>query len=266
MSPDEHAVCVVSFFLAVILWGRFYWLAAATLPGARGRSGRTALLLAPAIALIACELILITLAARDVRNSPTYLGFYSVVAAAWLSLFTSVLTLSGISPRDDVFERSNRAAGWACTGAILGAAFCFAGGNVGDGPGWWVVLFSAALATFALFVLWLIVELFAGFSESITVDRDDGAGLRLAGALAGLGLILGRAVSGDWRSAEATIEDFVNGGWPALVLSAAVVIMERSYQSSAGRRSPNILVQGLVPALSYVGSAAIYLAIIRVRP
>ena len=38
---------------------------------------------------------------------------------------------------------ATRAAVPAVVGALVGVTFCYAGGNIGDGPGWWVVVFSA---------------------------------------------------------------------------------------------------------------------------
>ena len=76
-----------------------------------------------------------------------------------------------------------------------------------------MVIFSAALSTGAFFLLWAAVEWLTGISESVTVERTDGAGLRLGGFLAGVGMILGRAVAGDWVSAEATVRDFAVVAW-----------------------------------------------------
>ena len=49
----------------------------------------------------------------------------------------------------------NAAAAMATAGATIGVTLSYAGGNIGDGPGWWVVVFSAAIATAGLFACWL---------------------------------------------------------------------------------------------------------------
>ena len=105
-------------------------------------------------------------------------------------------------------ERANGSASLAVAGAIIGITLAYAGGNIGDGPGWWVVVFCAALATLALFAAWMLLELASGVSDAVTVDRDPSAGMRLGGFLVACGLILGRS-AGDWISVDATVRDFV---------------------------------------------------------
>src|SRR4029453_10538043 len=146
--------------------------------------------------------------AHDVRDDPTYLFMYVLLGAAWVGVWIRLLAMTGVSKRDDVVERSNSSAALAVAGATLGITLCYAGGNIGDGPGWWVVVFSAALATLALFAAWLLLGFASGVSDAVTVDRDPAAGLRLAAFLIGCGLILGRAVAGDWESAAATVREF----------------------------------------------------------
>jgi len=266
MSPDEMTVAAICGALTLFLWGRLFWFAAATYAGARRPDGRTPLLLAPPFSIVVCFLILCTLAAHDVRDSPAYLFLYTLMAAAWLGIGSAIFSVFGISPRDDVLERSNRAASWANAGAMLGLVLCFAGGNVGDGPGWWVVVFSAGLSTLAFFVLWRILDLLTGATESITVDRDQGAGLRLAGALIGLGIILGRAVAGDWHSVKATLADFANAGWPAIALVVVAVLIERFLKPVPDRTPPPVPFDGIIPAVAYVACAAAYVGLIGVRP
>mgnify|MGYP006204508805 CR=1 FL=1 len=120
----------------------------------------------------------------------------------------------------EMAERGNAAAAYAGAGAVVAIALCFAGGNIGDGPGWWVVVFSAALSTGVFYLLWLFFEGQASISDAITIDRDPAVALRIAGFFVGSGLILGRAVAGGaggFPRQPATME----GGTPALQGSAA---------------------------------------------
>ena len=57
--------------------------------------------------------VLRTLAAHDVRDDGTYLFFYMAMGAGWLAAGGGLLSLFGISHRDDVCERGNAAAAWA---------------------------------------------------------------------------------------------------------------------------------------------------------
>jgi hypothetical protein len=194
--------------------------------------------------------------AYDVRDDPRYLMFYLVLGAAWVSLWVRQLAITGVSTRDDVVERANGSAAIVVAGAMLGITLCYAGGNIGDGPGWWVVAFSAGLSTLALFAAWLLLEAASGVSETVTVDRDPSAGLRLAGFLVGCGLVLGRAVAGDWVSAEATVRDFVMMAWPVIVLVVVAAIVERLSRPTPESPRPAVILYGVIPALVYIAGAA----------
>jgi uncharacterized membrane protein YjfL (UPF0719 family) len=122
-----------------------------------------------------------------VRDDPRYLLFYFFPGAMWVSVAVRCLPLVGLSARDDVVERGNSSAALAIAGAILAITLCFAGGNIGDGPGWWVVVFSAGLATVALLLSWLVLETVARVADVVTIERDEAAGLRLGGWLIACG-------------------------------------------------------------------------------
>lgn len=106
---------------------------------------------------------------------------------------------------------------------------------MGEGPGAHAVLASAGLATLSLLVLWFVLEVSSGnkVSESITVERDTGAGIRLAGFLLCNGAILGAAAAGDWIPGNLLVP-FVRFAWPTLLVTAAAIITERI--SRAGTR------------------------------
>jgi len=76
--------------------------------------------------------------------------------------------------------------------------------------------------------------------------------LRLAGLLLAEGLILGRAIAGDWRSASATITDFAHDGWPAVILGLIAIVLERVLRPTSRNPRPIWTTHGLVPALAYL--------------
>jgi uncharacterized membrane protein YjfL (UPF0719 family) len=178
-----------------------------------------------------------------------------------VGLFLAPLPFLGLCVRDDALERGNDAAALALSGALVGGTCCFAGGNVGNGPGWWVVLYSAGLATTALLVLWGLIHAASGLAEKVSIERDVAAGLRAAGFLIGCGLILGRAVAGDWVSASATTIDFARLGWPALVLAVVCTFIERSSLPASDRRLRDAVVSGWMPAGAYVLSGVVVLVV-----
>lgn len=254
MSPDEFVVLVLAgmvFVSSVVAWIRL--LAAERLVDASVPRGRlvTALLVAMLIVLA----VLVTLAAGDVRANPVYLGLYLVLGGAWIGLGTRALPAMGLDPVVDAIDRRNPAALPGSIGAILGITLCYAGANIGDGPGWWVVLFCALLSTAAWLASWAVVNLVTHVTDVTTIDRDEATGIRLGAWLAALGAVFGRGVAGDWVSLPATLVDFVRFAWPA----GALVVVECAIGLAARPRpdhpTPSTIVAGWVPGVAYVMAA-----------
>ena len=256
MSGDEVVMLVVSAIAALISWGAWYLAPARVQRVGRRPPAWRLLRLTPLVAAALLWAALRSAASFDVRDDPRYLTFYLVLGAAWVGIWIRWLAVTGISTRDDVVERSNGSAAVAIAGALLGLTLAYAGGNIGDGPGWWVVVFSAALATLAFFAAWMLLEVLSGVSDIVTVDRDPSAGLRLGGFLIACGLVLGRGVAGDWVSAEATVRDFVAAAWPVVFLVVAAAAVERAARPTRESPRPALVVYGVAPALLYVAAAA----------
>ena len=256
MSGDEVVTLIVSCILALVFWGSWYIRPTFVQHVGRRPSGRWLLHITPVAAAAVLWVVLRNAASYDVRDDPTYLGFYLVLGAAWVGLFMRGIVIAGISTRDDVVERANGSAAIVVAGAMLAITLCYAGGNIGDGPGWWVVVFAAGLSTLALCAAWMLLEMATGVSDVVTVDRDGSAALRLAGFLVACGLILGRAVAGDWVSVEDTARDFALVAWPVLVLVAAAALVERTLRPTPESPRPALVPYGVMPALAYVASAA----------
>lgn len=255
MSGDEVFMLIASAIVALVSWGAWY-IKPALVQGVRRRPPAWRLLrLTPLLAAALLWAVLRNAASFDVRDDPRYLTFYLVLGAAWVGVWIRWLAVTGISTRDDVVERSNGSAALAVTGALLGITLAYAGGNVGNGPGWWVVVFSAALATLALFGAWILLETLTGVSDIVTVDRDPSAGFRLGGFLIACGLILGRSVAGDWVSAEATVRDFAAAAWPVIVLVIAAAIVERVARPTPETPRPSLVAFGFIPSVFYVAGA-----------
>ena len=256
MSDDEVGVLIISIIVTVVSWG--VWYIAPTFVRRVGPApwGSVLLQVTPLAAGGMLWLVLRTASAHDVRDDPTYLFMYLVLGAAWVGVWIRLLAMTGVSRRDDVVERSNSSAALAVAGAMLGITLCYAGGNIGDGPGWWVVVFSAGLSTVAFFAAWMVLETVSGVSDVVTVDRDASGGLRLAGFLVACGLILGRGVAGDWVSGEATVRDFALAAWPVIVLVVVAAIVERLARPTAASPHPALMPFGIFPALLYIAGAA----------
>lgn len=260
MSDDEVFVTLVSAIVGPLGW--MWWLfRASSIDGVR--PGRRTAILSTGIGLVGL-LILVALgryAADDVRDAPQYLLMYFLLGLAWLRLAAAAFPLAGLNPRDDLIERRNAAAMPAWIGAMVGVAFCYIGGNIGNGPGWWVVVFSAGLATAAFGGVWLAIGQASGLVELVTVGRDVAAGIRLGGLLAACGLIFGAAVAGDWLSTPATVIDFVARGWPALPIVLIAILTERVMQPTPDRLRAPVVQAGVVPAVLYLVLAALALTL-----
>lgn len=190
--------------------------------------------------------VLLGASARDVRHSPYYLTGYELLAALWLGGAMRLFPFFGVSTRDDVIERRNRGAYWTIKGAMFGVAACFAGANVGNGPGPEAVIFCAALASTGFFAVWFVLD-WAGshWADCITIDRDSGCGVRLGSLLLADGLAFGSAVTGDWISSGAAVRDFAVRIWPIIPILALAVAGERRL------RRANVDRQGWLAATVY---------------
>ena len=193
MSDDEVIVTIAATILSLVGWAIWSYRLAG-IERLRARRAPVAFLYAGLLGSIAViAAVLLTASASDVRTSTAYLFMYGMIGLAWLRFAEFGFAWGGVSIRDDVGERANVAAVPVVVGAWIGVACCYAGGNVGEGPGWSVVVFSGLLATAALALVWIAITRTTAAIDVITIDRDPAAGLRFGGLLAACGLILGRA-------------------------------------------------------------------------
>src|SRR6202008_3721435 len=147
---------------------------------------------------------------------------------AWIAFAQSAFAFFGVSLRDDVAERDNHAAGLASVGLTGGATSWVAGANIGDGPGFEVVLFCTAIATMSLFLLWFLVARASNAADRITIERDSATGIRVGGWLAGTGMLLGACVAGYWVSLAGTLKDFAKYSWPVVGFAFVFAKLERA--------------------------------------
>ncbi len=226
----------------LVSWGGLLWLLAAW-----------------ALGLLLTAAALWFWGAQEVRSDPSPVAGLTMVGLFWLAVASRLFPWLGLSTRDDVLERRNPAALIALACAVVAVAITFAAGNLGEGPSYSENVFCGGLATGTLMVLWLALELGAKVSNSIAEERDVATGLRFGGLLLAWGLILGRAVTGDWHSCSATVMDFLHDGWPALATWVAALMIELGARPSRMRPFPSWPVCGLVPALFYLLGAIIWL-------
>jgi hypothetical protein len=185
--------------------------------------------------------------------------FLAIGGGFWIFLSKAIFPWLGLDPDADAIGNRNFAALSASGGAVFAVAATFAGGNIGEGPSILENVFSAGLGTGGLFVMWFALELGGGVSVSITEERDIASGVRFGGFMVAEGLILGRAVAGDWHSAWATARDFVRDGWGAVVVCAVAVAIEQRVKPTMEHPFPSWARCGMLPALIYLALAMVWL-------
>jgi hypothetical protein len=244
--------------VTIVLWGHWYLSLRAGRPFGGPRRGRLAFALIPVLCMIFLFVILRRWSANSVKSDlPTVFLFLSF-GASWLGLSQLLFGLLGISARDDVLERGNAAAAWVISGQLIGATFCFAGANVGNGPGPEVVFLCALVSTLALFLLWFLVDQAASVADTITIDRHLGTGIRVCGWFAATGIVLGDAVTGDWRSTPATWRDFGECAWPAAAFALLTANIERKLRTQEPNQRWNGAPRSMALAVVYVVGAGGY--------
>jgi hypothetical protein len=221
----------LSIPLTILLWGRWYYFLLHKRPFLFSGPGRMAIALLPALCAVFLLVVLLGWSAKSVKSDFQAVVTYLLVGADWIGLTQLIFGFLGVSARDDVLERRNLAAAWVISGQLVAAAICFAGANVGNGPGPAVVIFCAILSTGALLFLWFIVDRAASISDSVTIDRHLGTGIRACGWLIAAGIVLGDAVTGDWKSASGTLRDFVACAWPVALCGVLVTLLERKMRT-----------------------------------
>ena len=236
LSPGELFALIGSATAAIIGWGslmvrgalldRRLW----STPDGKLRPGGAYGCLATifgwaAVGAIVAYVILY-FAASDVRPSAMYVFLYIMMGFGVTAINTFALRVFGWRIAD-MFERRNNAAHTLFYTATIASSLAFAGANIGDGPGFYVVLLCTGLSHVAL---WSIAVVHAAFNRTayrILVDHDRGIAFRFGCMLVAIGAILGRAVAGDWPGYAATLVDFMRVGWPALLFLVFDTILAR---------------------------------------
>ena len=243
IGPDEILVLLASsLFTCVFLYKWYRYLFFSVIPFRRNELSMLVLCGLPIASFAIFLFTLNVLASFDVVDSPLFITFYVVLGFVWLhfSLYC-MFRFFDLSWIDDVVIMNNKAALAALTGGFLGSTFIYAGANIGDGPGWWCVVFAGGLGLVTWILLGVGISRTNEMSERITVERNLGCGIRFGSYLLASGIILGRASGGDWTSFCMTVVEFydVYDRWPVILLAALEAIIENFYSRRYVTRGNN---------------------------
>lgn len=259
MAESEKAVATISTIIALVCTLMWFNALRSRRFVLRPTPWKRALQFAPATAIVGIFLVLTNFASHDVQGDGRYLYMYTAWGAAWIGVVLSWTPLFGLSLRDDVVERANPAASAAIWSLPFAHGLVYVGGNIGDGPGWWVVLASSGVAQLALLVLIRTSLQTGGAAESITIGRDTATGVRFACLTVAEALVLGRAVAGDWVNLGSTLSDFMARGWPALVIAVIGLACDRGLLPNATTPRRSVFAAGLVPGAFFLAAAVAWL-------
>ena len=250
----ELIVLVASISLSC----RFFFKWYGSLRVWRGRgadAGKFVMAMLPAVAFFIIIVTLRTVASIEVVDDGFWIFFYLAFGFAWISFGIGLMSyVFDISWIHDVLGNGNRAALAAVSGGVLGTAVLYSASNVGEGPGWWCVLFTVVIGMAVWLLLARAMNKITGIFESITIERDMAGGIRFGAYLLASGIILWRACAGDWTSFGMTIIELADG-WPVLVLAALATAVE----FSSARKAAAGISDGDGVMLSGVLVGALYL-------
>jgi len=236
MDGLEFMILIFSGYYVAFAAMNWYRRIVKTWPSGRNKTARYILGFLPVLSFFMILYTLKELASFDVVGDGIYIILYLFLGFAWIFFgMRLVFKYFDLSWIDDVLENENKAALIAVTGAYLGLALIYSGANVGDGPGWWCVVFAGGLGVITWIIAGVVINKYTHVFERITVDRDIYCGIRFGSYLAASGFILARASAGDWTSFYMTIVEFMVG-WPVILLALLAVAVERWYMSRAKTR------------------------------
>ncbi len=197
--------------------------------------------------------------AKEIREEGGERFFLTLAGTVYLLFCVYIFKWMGIGLQEDVVERKSTGALVTLGAATIAVALIYCGGSMGEGLFYMENVFSVGLALAGFFIIWILLEVGGKISMSIAEERDLASGIRFGGFLLAVGLILARAVAGDWHSESATVHDFFRDGWPAAVVFGVALVAELLARPNRHLRVPPWPLFGLMPALLYLAIAGVWL-------
>ena len=246
MTFDEALVFFIATFTAVGMMA--HWYRALVHQNELGQSsGRLLLHIIPVVSLLCVFIPILFGSAVEVRTAFRYIWLFTAAGVAWYMGFVRLSTLVGVRLWEDGFVQRNGAATWMVSGLMVSLALIFGGANIGEGETIWTTFGPAALATLGLFLGLVALDTVSSVFRAVAVDRDNASGIRVACALVASGLVLGRAVAGDYHSLVGTVVDFAFLAAPYIVILIMVTFFQALFGPTAKRPKRSAFWLGVLP-------------------
>jgi uncharacterized membrane protein YjfL (UPF0719 family) len=252
LGADEASFLLIALVVGLLLAIGYYRRVIRVRSGMATLGIRLGLSLIPPLCLGFLLVILLNWSdATAVRDHPIYILLFMAGGWLWIGAVAAGMPWMGLSVGADAIERGNSAAAIAIGGMLLGVGAVYALSNVGAGPTIWTTLVPALVGSVALGLLYIVAHAIGGGVEAITIDRDRATGIRFAAFLIAAGILLGRAMAGDWHSWDETFRDFLVEGWPAAAIAVIAGIVDRLLRPSPRNPEPSATACGVLPAAAY---------------
>lgn len=261
----ETLIFILSAIYTVYFLVKWYRPIFSVWPLGRAAPARTIMGLLPFLCILITMFTLRVFAAFDVVEDFYYVMFYILLGFVCLGYGIKHMEHGyDMEWRTDAIELNNTASIFPLIGGLLAVLLIYCGANIGDGPGWWCVLYAGGIGFFIFIKATKFFVSATNASENITVLRDKGCGIRFGALLLSLGIILGRASGGDWynwldnyyEGLLYTILDFYVA-WPGVLLFIAAYIFELALRPNR-RMAPDVTIKertgiSLVLGAAYIG-------------
>lgn len=234
LDPGEFfTFCVCG---VISLYGAYQWFQALIKAPSRPGSARIrpTLWLLPISLLLLLQIVLSRWADPVVRASRFYDLLFMFGGGMWLWGTVLLMPWFGVDVRIDALEQENAASAIAACGALIGTMICYAGSNIGQGDSIATTFIPAVAGTALFALLWMLVTAMTPVAVRIAIERQTGAGVRLAIYLTIIGMVIGRACAGDWISLENTIHDLFVMSWSAALATMVFILLERMIKRGGG--------------------------------
>ena len=236
----EIIIFVPAFVAAVIFITRWYLPINSTFPRNSCKGARNILRILPVVSSAIMLVTLCTLAAPSVVENPFWIFYYLVIGFVWIFPAMSLtFRCFDLSWRDDVINKTQtQPAVLPVAGSVIGITLIYSGANIGDGPGWWCVIYAAGMGTVMWFILGHIIQKTTDVFSTVTIGRDKPCAIRMFAYLSASGLALAHASSGDSISFYIDIIEIAVTSLTAIPIAVLAILVEKYY---IGKRRKEML-------------------------